>query len=204
MHPCATEDVMNPETNGITQATMRGTAVGAMLLTLFGALWAFAALSNWPHAPSWAFSIVILVLIALTTFSAMRLAAAKLEPVYETIQTPHSERNAKTRFAALFAGEMIGIAVVVILLGHAGYPLLIPIVITVIVGLHFFPLARIFHIPIYWGTGTALIVCAVASLLIVNEHVRLLVLGIAVALVLWTTAAIILSVAHGYRKSINL
>jgi hypothetical protein len=61
-----------------------------------------------------------------------------------------------------------------------------------------------FHIPIYWGTGILLLVCAAASLLIGNENVRLLALGIAVALVLWLSAAVVLVTSTGYGTSSEL
>ena len=130
---------------------------------------------------------------ALAGFSVARLvAAAKLPPAQDAEQAARQGRATGIWFGIIFATEAIFIAAAAILLAGAGRPLLIPVVVAAIVGVHFWPLARVFRIPIYWGTGALLLCCAAASLLIGDENARLLALGIAVALVLWISAAVVL------------
>ncbi len=181
------------EEQSITRAMARGAAIGAGILTFFGTYWAFAALINWPQAPAWVYGILTLVTVALTGFSVARfIAAAKRWPAPDAAQGARQGRAAGKWFALIFGVEVIAIAVAAIGLARANRPLLIPVVIAAIVGLHFLPLARVFHIPLYSITGLLVLVCVAASLLIANANMRLLALGLAVALVLWGSAVAVL------------
>ena len=64
----------------ITRASARGMAIGAINLTVFGALWAYNALRYWPQAPAWAYVIVVLAAATLAIFGAVRLVAASKLP----------------------------------------------------------------------------------------------------------------------------
>ena len=63
------------------------------------------------------------------------------------------------------AAEFIGLAVIARVLALLDRPELVPLIVCLGVGIHFFPLARLFHVPIYVRTGTAL--CAIAVVTVV-------------------------------------
>ena len=105
-------------------------------------------------------------------------------------------------FGIVFAVEFILIATAAAILTKLDRPLLIPVVIALIVGLHFFPLARLFHVPVYSITGMLCVVCALVSLLVTDEPVRLLLLGLAIAIVLWGSAGIVLVLYTGFSKRV--
>jgi hypothetical protein len=70
----------------------------------------------------------------------------------------------------------------------------IPPVIALIVGIHFFPLARLFHVPVYFLTGALFSVLAVVALLPglpiagSSPYNWSLFVGVGTTLVLWLTA----------------
>lgn len=176
-----------------TRDFARSVAMGALNLTIFGAIWALAALGNWPPAPAWSFAAVALVAAILAVVSIGRLVAAgKLPATSVDQQDVQQEQRARTWFTVIFGVQALLIAVAVFGLVRLERPALIPVVVAVIVGLHFWPLARLFQTPLYWFTGVLLLLCAAASLLIEDTTLRLLALGLAAALVLWLSAALLL------------
>jgi hypothetical protein len=164
-----------------------------MILILFAAVWAFSALVNWSQAPTWIFALVMLVIAALAVYSVARFTAtSRLPRELEDAQAARQWRVANIWLAVIFAFEMIFIAVVAIILGDSDRSLLLPVAVAALVGIHFLPFALVFRIPIYWGTGLLLLACAAGSLLIVDESMRLLLLGMSVALVLSISAVVVL------------
>src|SRR5699024_8748076 len=85
-------------------------------------------------------------------------------------------------------GLAIGIAIFVCI--SLNQPDLIPIVIAMIVGIHFYPLAILFKIRKYCMTGSFLILLALITLLVVP--VSLSIIGLGSALILYTTVFLIL------------
>ena len=183
---------MKPEP--VTRASASGAAIGVLVLTFFGAIWAFAALGNRPATPAWAFGLCAIPFAVLTVLGVRRLIAAGRLPAPENEAQAASEDRREGRwFGVVFAAEGILIVIASNVLAHAGKPLLIPVAIAAIVGVHFFPLARLFRRPFYWVTGTLLVLCAGGSLLIADERGRLFALGLAAAAVLWSSAAFVLA-----------
>jgi len=96
--------------------------------------------------------------------------------------------------------EGIAIALAVVLLGRYGMGTFIPAVVALIVGLHFFPLAGLYGVKVYYLTGAAL--CAVALVAFwVAPSARLQLVGLGSAAVLFATAAYILALGGKARRS---
>jgi len=177
-----------------TRPFARGAAIGAMLLTCFAAIWALSALASWPQAPVWTFALVTLAIGVLAVYSVARFVAASgLPRSQEEAQAARQWRTAGMWLAVIFALEMTFIAAAAIILGNSDQASLLPVVVTAIVGVHFLPLALVFRIPIYWGVGLLLLACAAGSLLIADQSLRLLLLGLSVALVLSISAVVVLA-----------
>jgi len=62
-------------------------------------------------------------------------------------------------------------------------------IIAIIVGVHFFPLARLFKTRIYNITGTVAVIAGLASFLMNTEPVRQDFVGFSMCIILWLTAA---------------
>ena len=175
--------------SAMTRAYVRGVAIGALVLTFFGVFWASEAITNWTQAPSWAYGVLSLPVITLTLFAVVRfINAAKLPEAMDGDQAARDGKRTGIAFGVVFSIEFILIAVAAVILNNLDRPLLIPVAVALIVGLHFFPLARLFHVPIYSVTGLLCVACAFASLLVADEAVRLLLLGLAIAIILWGSA----------------
>jgi len=186
---------------------VRGFVSGASILTGFGTLW---ALGNQSGLPTGGQGILLVGTAAICTILAVTnirlwLQAGRLptSPVPE--ETTYWEK-AGPRFGLVFGAEIALIVVISSVLSRIGHETLIPPAIALIVGLHFLPLARLFHLPIYSATGIAMSLLAVGCLVAVLLGLRLgglslfvwsSVVGVGNALILWSTAIYLLS--QGYR-----
>ncbi len=172
---------------------VRGATIAALILTIFGAFWGFMVLFNSNRPPAWAFVLIGLISLTLMIFSIKRLTTLS------KISTPSPDEQARRKgrmqgmwFGIIFTVEGLLIAATSILLANANLTSVIPIAVAAIVGLHFLPLAKVFGVPIYYLTGFLLFGFACVSFAIPNEATRLGALGTVVAIVLWTSALIIL------------
>jgi hypothetical protein len=166
---------------------------GALILTYFGAFWAYESITNWPQVSPLAVVLLSLPVVALTVFAILRfIGVARLPIATNGEQAVRDGKRIGITFGVIFTVEFILIAVVSIILANLDRPLLIPVAIALIVGLHLFPLARVFRLRVYTITGLMCVVSSLASLLIYEEALRLLVLGLAVAIILWVSAGVVL------------
>jgi hypothetical protein len=130
---------------------------------------------------------------ALASLCVLRmLNAANLAEANDPGLAARAGRRMGRSFGIIFGIEGALIGAVAGALARAGRPLLIPVAIALIVGLHFFPLARVFQVPLYGLTGLFCIVSGLASLLVPDSRARLVALGFAMAAVLWISAAAVL------------
>ena len=185
--------MIKPEQSAISRPYAIGVTIGALVLTFFGVLWAFEAISNWPQTPPYFYIIISQPVLWIIIFAGFRLnTVMKLPPPTHEDQLPLDDKKAGAIFGIIFAAEFILIAAAVFILRTLDRPLLIPIVVALIVGLHFFPLARLFGVQFYSVTGFLCVVCALASLLVRDEALRLSLLGFSIAVILWGSAALVL------------
>ena len=167
--------------------------IGALVFTFFGAFWAVASVVNWPAAPLGAYGLVAIPVVALTVLAVVRLIRSReLPPAVDPTQAKRDGKRMGIEFGIIFTLEFAFIAVTAVLLDNADRTLLIPVAVAFIVGLHFLPLAWVFRLPFYYVTGVLCVASALTSLAIRDESVRLLVLGLAIAVVLWVSALIVL------------
>ncbi|MDN5929449.1 MAG: hypothetical protein L0I24_00010 [Pseudonocardia sp.] len=135
--------------------------------------------------------------MAVTIPLALGAAAVVAVLVAGASSLPKRERTPRwpTRFngyAWINVGQGGAVVIAVAVLASAGAIVLLAPVICLIVGVHFFPLARMFGQTQYWATGALLVVLAVVGVILVvngatGEVVRIVV-GFGAALVLWGTS----------------
>ena len=182
-----------PDHPPLTRDYARGLVIGAFVLTFFGAFWASQAITNWPQASPLAYGILGLPEVALILFAVMRfINVGNLPEATDGDQASRDGKRTGITFGLIVAVEFSLIAVAANIRVKLDRPLLITVAIALIVGLHFFPLARLFGVPIYSVTGLLCVACAFASLLIADEALRIFILGLAIAVVLWGTAGVVL------------
>lgn len=127
------------------------------------------------------------VYVAVAAVAAL-LVRGHREEHAEPSELPTGWRRRFNRIGAL-QGVAIGIAVALLIVGDV--PHLIPPVVGLIVGVHFFPLASTFDLVIYRAAGLGICgVSAVGFFLSSTEQVRAgsAVVGLGAGLILWLTA----------------
>ena len=177
---------------------------GAIILTLFAAFWAIAALANWATRPNWTIPAAIATTIALLAASVSRISATR---GMKSLDDPVAEARGKRAgmwFGIIFGLEGGLIFLCSLLLAHEGLDVWIPIAIALIVGVHFIPLARVFEVPLYYGTGALCVVGVLGSAFIGDSGLRVLFAGLTMAVVLWGTVVLILFRARDITRSRNI
>jgi hypothetical protein len=149
---------------GLHRAELRGRAAGTALLAFFALGWTACGISAIP-------TTVGLVLFAIAaagslTLAALALAMSRRAATAPTDGGPGRGRATGRRYGIVVAAEWIGIFVVARLLAATGHSQLIPAAIALGVGIHFFPLAKLFGIRAYHLTGAAICLVALTTSLL--------------------------------------
>ena len=145
--------------NPLTSNRIGGRAVGALFFAGFGALWLVLALyaKQWLTVDS---GIAVACGAGLLVFGALallrRARALPTEP-----ENPALGRA----FRRINIFQWIAVAVVAFTFARLHIDAYVISAITAIVGLHMLPLARLFHYPMHYATGTSLILWATVSAL---------------------------------------
>ena len=192
----------------LSKDEVRGITVSVNILALFGAIWALAGLNALPVAPPG-----VLVALVIGVFVGFLVAVGWLKRRAENGVTgkhstpPHVVAGSRWGFGLVVALEVVLIVAAVVVLGATGYTQLIAPVLALIVGIHFFPLARLFGARVYVATavsqaGLALVcIVAIAVVLARGEAVSFtwpVVASLGSAAILWATA--LWRVGWGYAK----
>ena len=174
----------------------RGRTVGAIVLAGFGAYsmywWTLAAIPT--GRQGWFYAIAAITAMFLV-WSIAQLAIFR--------HAPKPDDKLRRRFYAIRFGLIIAIEVAAIflggpVLGRFQRQDLIPQWIDVVVGLHFLPLGKLFKLPLYYATASAIVLSSLGSLLIPPGSLRLATNAGGTALALWITSLIILSKNPSY------
>jgi hypothetical protein len=161
---------MDAKQHTLPRIAINSIATGILMMAFFTMMWAGIAYGSMVSN-----GLVILILFALVSIvfivSAIRLfSMSKRFPKLESEADKAEGKRSGKWFGIIFAAEGLGIFIainVVINLGHAD--LTIP-VIALVVGLHFYPLAKVFRrtIDYYLATWTT-IVAIIGIALILNK-----------------------------------
>jgi len=134
----------------------RGRATGALVVTVFGTLWAGAGLWAW-RAPAW--SWVVLAVVA-TSLLADAIRTLRATPPIDERALPAELAAQRLRGDRIFrwavVGEGVGIFLAVNVVTNLGHPQWQPAAALLVVGLHFLPLATAFGYRPHVATGLAL------------------------------------------------
>ena len=170
----------------------RGRAVGAIFLAGFGAYsmywWTLAAIPS--GRQGWLYAIAAIAAIFLV-WSIAQLAVFRHASKF--VLDGRYRRFYAIRFAVILVVEVGAIFLAGPVLGHFQGKDLTPQWISVVVGLHFFPLGKLFKLPLYYATASVILLCSMGSLLIPASPLRLATNAGGTALALWITSFLILS-----------
>ncbi|MDE3161867.1 MAG: hypothetical protein KGL64_01295 [Acidobacteriota bacterium] len=168
---------------------LSGMAIGSMFFAGFGAVWLFMALTAKQGITFSTVSGVTLgmLFLFLTAFYLMR--QSKRWP-----RVPNDPAMGRT-FRWINVTQWIAVALVVMSFGKLHMDTYITSAITAIVGLHMFPLARLFRYPMHYATGAALVAWAAASAFLAPAGQMQARAALGTGIILWLSAAFTLAVA---------
>lgn len=178
-----------------TAAALRGRATGVLFFSGFGALWLILGLAGRQSLSvatviGLAAGLGVLVAAALTL--SRRAAGLPQSPV-----DPGMQRRDDRAFAWINAIQWVAIFLIAFVLGQMHLDAFIPAAVTVVVGLHFFPLARVFRYPQHHVTGAALVAWGLGCLALVPRDVLQSTTAFGTGAILWASAA--LTLVRGFR-----
>lgn len=162
---------------------------GTLVLSLFALVWAFAGASGTGSATD-VVPVSAEVAAVLVTAVAIYLGHRKdAAPSPRTVSLP---ANWARGVGVVNGVEAVAVLAVIAAANGSGRPELIPVGVALVVGLHFFPLARLYDQWQYRWTAALLSAVAVVGFVLTaaglaSESVRTVV-GLGCALVLWATA----------------
>ena len=174
-----------------------GMVSGIFFLTFFGAYWGFisaAFMSGTVQVV--AFLLVGLVTLGFFGMGIILLRYARTLPKTVSLADAAVGKRIALWFGIIFGIEIVLIALASILLSIFQVDRFIAPATALIVGIHFFPLARLFRVPVYSLTGVLLSVLALVALVALllgwpiagpSPYNWSLFVGVGTTLVLWLT-----------------
>ncbi len=179
-----------------------GRAIGAIFFTCFGTGWLFLGMAAKQIINPATVAATMTSMVALLLAAALLLRQARRWP-----RVPNDPAMGRA-FGWVNAIQWIAIFVTAFTLSKMHLDAYTPSAIAVIAGLHLFPLARLFHYPLHYATGTVLIGWAVGTALFVPVAEMQGAAALGTGLILWLSAVVTLTIglraAAGPRLSTEL
>ena len=140
---------------------VRTRAIGVLVLSGFGALWAGAG-ATLSSAPAWAWVVLAVVPLAfgVRALRLLRATPRAAEPLPAEIA--RRKRRGDRIFAWTSFGEGLGILVAINVVANLGHPQWQPAAAMGVVGLHFLPQSTAYDYPPHLATGVAMTAWALA------------------------------------------
>ncbi len=189
--------------SAIPKAALRGMASGVFFMAFFGTLWGsigVGGVAGW--AAPWPTVLVVLIGVALLVGAvALWRGSGRLRDA-----ATWEQDNTDRWFVLIVALEGVAIAIASVVCNATGHFALFFPIMALIVGIHFFPLARLFQAGTHYLTGALLCVVGLVALLVVpvtatlggrEIMARWLVVGAGCAVILWGTGLLLL--VQGWR-----
>lgn len=175
--------------SSVTANQLSGRAIGSIFFSGFGAIWLTLALYAHEMLNSATVSAVALGLALLLLAAFGLLRRARRWP-----RVPDDPALSRS-FNRVNAVQWIAGAIAAFTLHRLHLDAYTVSVIAMIVGLHLFPLARLFRYPLHYATGGLLTAWAVASVLLVpTEHLQSIT-AMGTGIILWASATVTLVLA---------
>jgi hypothetical protein len=177
---------------GPMREELRGRGTGMIVLSLFALLWA-----SWgTTGVSSGVKVATLIVAGLASVSSIAGASVLFRRSASTPSGAEFLRGRPPvgrRFGIIVAAEFIGIFAVARILAVTGHTEFIAPLVCLAVGVHFFPLRRLFHVGIYGFTAWALCAITVVTFVLApltgESILWTLIPGYGAALVLYATCA---------------
>ena len=162
---------METEKHTIPARAVAGIASGLLMMAVFTLMWSGIAYHGLQETNYWYLLSVFVICAIIFIIGAIRLfKIAKLYPKLSSEADIAEGKNMGKWFGIIFGAEGVGILIGINVVTNIGHSDLVIPVIALVVGLHFYPLARVFKrtIDYYLATWTTLVAIA-AIMLVLNK-----------------------------------
>lgn len=173
----------------LTANRIGGRAVGALFFAGFGAIWLLLGLYAKERLSAASLGLLACGTAALLCGAVFLLRRAKALP-----RTPADPAMARA-FQWINIVQWAAVAVVAVAFARLHIDAYVISAITAIVGLHMFPLARLFRYPLHYATGAILVAWATASTLLFSKDEMQGSTALGTGLILWLSAFVTLALA---------
>jgi MFS family permease len=155
----------------IPASAIRGIATGLLMMAFFTGLWSGIAFGGLQSSILRFTLIIFLILIILFVFTGIRFfRIAKLFPESLSAEDVAERKKMGKWFGIIFGVEGLGIFLAVNIVINLGHPDLIIPAIALVVGLHFYPMAKIFKRKIdYWLATWATLIAVCGIIFALNK-----------------------------------
>jgi hypothetical protein len=151
-----------------TAEAISGRATGALFFSGFGSLWLCTGLAAMHRLNIVSGAAAAIVLILLVLWAVRLLQLVSKAP--KTGMDAEREKEIKRTFGRVNTIQWIAIPVAVVAMNIVHRPEWIVPAIATIVGLHLFPLARLFRYPAHYVTGTLLVLWSVGAVVVLHRE----------------------------------
>lgn len=172
-----------------TANQLSGRAIGSIFFTVFGAGWLFLSLAVRQQLTFVTISGMLLGTLMLLATALYLKRQAKRWPRVPV------DPNMGRAFGWINAIQWIAVAVAAFTLGRLHLDAYVTSAIAAIIGLHMFPLARLFHYRMHYATGALLVTWAVASAVFVPVDQMQGTTALGTGAILWLSAATTVAIA---------
>lgn len=183
------EDAEDAEDAECLVLTRRLRRRGTLVLAAFALLWAFTAASGTGSATD---VVPVAVEAAAVLVTAVAIHLGRREGAAPSPRTVSLPANWARGVGLVNAAEVLAILAVIAATAGSGHSRYVPAAVALVVGLHFFPLARLYDQRQYRWTGALLSAVAVLGFVLTAAGLPggtlRIVVGLGCALVLWATA----------------
>ena len=156
----------------IPRAALNGIATGLCLMSFFTLVWTGIAYGGLHSGGYWALLLIFPAFCIAFIVNAIRLfRSAKYFPEITSPEDIARKKKSGMWFGIIFGAEGLGIFIAINIVVNLGHPELTVPVMALVVGLHFFPLARLFRRTIDYYLASYSTLLAIAAILLGYEKI---------------------------------
>jgi len=183
--------------NITTANQLRGRAIGSIFFAGFGALWIL--LSFYARQ---VLTVDTGIFVATVALALMAIALWLMRQARHYHLLPEDPARGRS-FGRINVLQWIAVAIVAFSFAKLHMDAYVMSAITAIVGIHFFPLAKLFRYPMHNVTGAVLVLWASVSVLFVPVDRLQGISALGTGIVLWLSSAITLTLAIAMARRSN-
>jgi len=163
---------MDNQPHLIPAAAVKGIASGLLMMACFTLIWTGIAYAGL-HGTAYAWGLIVFLILAIV-FVSNGISLFRLAKHFPKVESEEDKAEGKKMgmwFGIIFAAEGLGIFIAINIVTNMGHPELTIPVIALVVGLHFYPMAKIFKRTIDYYLATWSTIIAILSIVFSLNHI---------------------------------